>query len=202
MSKNIPSSQIIEQTVTAMEGRGFVVEVVSNGKAALEKLKTLIPEGAEITTGSSTSLNEIGFSDYLESGKHAWKNLNTTIWAENDAKARGKLRRLANAAEYFVASVNAVSAEGELVAVDATGSRVGAIPFAAENVILVIGANKITENLEAAIKRIKEVVFPQEDKRALAAYGAGSTFGKWLIVEREVAPGRIIVILVKEALGF
>lgn len=202
MSTKLPSPKVIDSTAKALEDHGFTVKVVADRKEALTALKSLIPAGAEVTTGSSTTLNEIGFSEYLDSGDHPWKNLNTQIWAENDAERRTKLRRTANAAEYFVASVNGLSQEGELVAVDATGSRVGAIPFAAEKVILVVGAQKITPTLETTMKRIREVVFPKEDKRALEAYGSGSTFGKWLIVEREVEPGRITVILVKEELGF
>lgn len=43
---------------------------------------------------------------------------------------------------------------------------------------------------------------PLEDLRAREAYGIGSGINKVLIVNREVVPGRITVILVKEKLGF
>lgn len=185
-----------------MNQRGFQTTVVKNKEEALKKLISLIPEKSEVMTGSSTTLNEIGFTEFLDTGKHSWKNLQKIVWSENDEKKRNKLRRQAIAAEYFVASVNAVSEDGQLVAVDATGSRVSAYPFAAEHLLFVVGKQKISANLEKALERVRTEVFPQENERAQAAYGAGSTFGKWVIIEREVMPNRIHVILVDEDLGF
>jgi hypothetical protein len=112
------------------------------------------------------------------------------------------MRRKSVTADYFISSVNAVTEDGVLLAVDATGSRVGAMPFAAKKLVLVIGAQKITKNLEEAIKRIKEYVLPKENKRAMEAYGMGTIFGKWVIIEKETSPSRIKVILVEESLGF
>lgn len=186
----------------AMEERGFTVEVVADKAAALRKIESLLPEGAEVMTGSSTTLQEIGFMGALEKNAKGWKNLGAAVWAENDEVKRNKLRRQATTADYFLASVNAVTEDGRLMAVDLTGSRVTALPFAAGKVILVVGKQKITQSLEDAMQRIREVVFPKEDARALKAYGMNSGFGKWVIVERELQPGRITVVLVDEALGF
>jgi hypothetical protein len=105
-------------------------------------------------------------------------------------------------ADYFLASINAITEDGRLIAVDATGSRVGAFPFAAKKIILVAGEQKIVTDLEAGMKRIKEYVFPLENERMKKSYGMGSTFGKWVIIEREFIPQRITLILVKEKLGF
>lgn len=186
----------------AMEERGFTVETVKNKREALKRIESLLPERAEVMTGSSTTLQEIGFNDVLEKNQKNWKNLNAQVWSENDEKKRGKLRRLAAASDYFLASANAVTEDGQLVAVDLTGSRVTSLPFAAGKVILVVGKQKIVPTLEDAFKRIREIVFPQEDARAQKAYGMGSGFGKWVIVERELQPGRITVILVDQELGF
>lgn len=186
----------------AMEGRGFTVEVVADRDEALEKVESLLPEGAEVMTGSSTTLQEIGFIDSLEKNTKNWMNLSAVIWVENDEVKRNKLRRQATAADYFLASANAVTVDGQLIAVDLTGSRVTALPFAAGKVILVVGKQKITQSIDAAMERIREYVFPKEDARALKAYGMNSDFGKWVIVERELQPGRITVVLVDEELGF
>lgn len=198
----LPSEDIIASTATAIEQRGIKVHTVENGAAALTALKSLLPAGAEVMTGSSTTLNQIGFTEFLQSPDSGLVSVGAGIWQENDEAKRGVLRRKAAASDYFVASVNAVAQTGELVAVDATGSRVTSIPFAAGHVILVVGAQKITPDVATAMQRIREYVYPQENERAQAAYGMGSTFGKWVIVEREVQPGRMTVILVKEALGF
>lgn len=199
---SIPSQTTIEKTIKAMAEKGINAELVADSAAALAGIKKMIPKGAEVVTGSSTTLNEIGFTDYLKSDQHKWKNIGAAITQENDEAKRRDLRRHSNTAEYFLASVNAVTEDGELVAVDMTGSRVGALPFSAQKVILVVGAQKIMPNLEAAMKRIREYVFPKEDKRALAAYGMNSAFGKWVIIEREIVKDRITVLIVPEKLGF
>ena len=88
------------------------------------------------------------------------------------------------------------------MACDASGSRGTAYPFAAKNLILVAGVQKITTTLDEAMKRVREYVYPLEDERAKKAYGMSSTTGKWVIIEREIIPNRTTLILVKEKLGF
>ncbi len=198
----LPDGKSLQKTVEAARQRGFEVIVAENGKEALEKIKSIIPKGAEVMSGTSTTLSQIGYDDYLKSGKHGWKDMHQEIGGESDGQKRADLRRKAAASEYFLGSVNAISQNGELVAVDASGSRVTSYPFAAKNVVLVAGANKITKSLEHAMKRVREYVYPLEDERAKKVYGAGSSTAKWVIIEREFAPGRIKLILVKEKLGF
>lgn len=195
-------SSVVERVAVSMKERGFDVIIAADKNEALEMAKNLIPAEAEVMTGSSTTLNEIGFMDWIAKEEDGRVNLQAKVWGENDEEKRAILRREAVAANYYVASVNAVTEDGILVAVDATGSRVSAMPFAAGKLILVVGAQKITKNLEDAMRRIREHVFPLENERAQKAYGMGSTFGKWVIIEKEVAPKRITVILVNEKLGF
>lgn len=196
------SKKQLEELALKMKARNFEVEIVSSKAEALEAVKNSLPDGSEVMTGSSTTLNEIGLSDYLASKDSKFISLQAKIGQENDESKRQDLRRSSLAADYFISSVNAVTEDGALVAVDATGSRVGAMPFAAKKLILVIGSQKITKNIEEAMQRIREYVFPKENKRAMAAYGMGSMLGKWIIFEREAAPGRVKVILVEETLGF
>jgi len=49
---------------------------------------------------------------------------------------------------------------------------------------------------------VREYVFLLEDERAKSAYGTGSNFGKWVIIENEFQKDRISIVLVKEVLGF
>lgn len=201
-SQTIPAVEVIEKTVASLTEHGFATQVVENRAEALAALKEFIPQESQVMTGSSTTLDEIGFSEYLNSGDHPWTSVYAQITAEDDAAKRADLRRKAVTAEYFVASVNALTQDGKIIAVDMSGSRVGAFLFAAKNLVLVVGAQKITENLDAGLKRVREVVFPLEDARAQKAYGAHSMTAKWAILEHEIIPNRVHVILVKEALGF
>ena len=192
----------LDEAVKNIESRGIKVIVVENKEEALEKLKSLIPKEASIANGSSTTLNEIGFVSYLQEGDHGWKNLHKEVLEEKDPARQAELRRKMVTADYFLGSVNAISKNGELVACDNSGSRVGAYHFAAKNLLLVAGCQKIADNLEGAMRRIKEYVFPLENERAKKAYGTGSNMSKWIIIEKEIIPHRITLILVKEKLGF
>lgn len=200
----VPSDEVIKSTAEKLSSHNMETFIVENKEEALAKLKALIPAGKDIHTGSSTTLNQIGFMDHLKDETSGYNYLGDKVRNENDEKKRAELRRQSITAEYFVSSVNALTEEGQLVAVDATGSRVGSMHFAAEHLIIVVSANKIVENLDSAFKRIKEHVFPLEDKRMKSVYGAeaGSSLNKWIILEKEFMPGRTQVIIVKESLGF
>lgn len=198
----MPPAKTISNTVMEIEKRGVKVVLVENSAEALEAIKNLIPAGAEVMNGSSTTLAEIGFLDYLESGEHGWKNLHESIMAEPDRAKQADLRRKAVTAEYFLSSLNAIAETGELVACDASGSRVGAFPFAAKNLVLVSGVNKIAPNLQAATDRVREYAFPLENARAKRVYGMPSRLGKMVIIAGEMFEGRTTLVLVKEKLGY
>lgn len=202
MWNNLATDQVLNKTAAAIRGKGIEVIIVDTKKQALEKILELIPAGAEIANGSSTTLQEIGYIDYLKSGEHKWKNLHEEILKEPDGRKQTDLRRKSVSAEYFLGSVNAIAETGELVACDATGSRVSAYPFAAGRLVLVAGAQKIVPTLNDAVARIREYVFPLENARAQKAYGSPSSLGKWVILENEKIPQRTTLILVKEKLGF
>jgi L-lactate utilization protein LutB len=197
-----PTPDIIEGTIIAVEKRGIQVLPVADGDEALAVLERIIPLNAEIMTGSSTTLIEIGFEDYLVREKNRWKILHTEINAENDSEKRAEMRRKSVAADYFISGANAIAQTGEIVACDASGSRVGAWPFAAGHLILVVGINKIVPTLEDALKRVRLYAYPLENVRAKKVYGTPSVIGKCVILAHERVEGRITLILVNESLGY
>lgn len=198
----IPSSEIIEKTVGEIEKRGIKVILASDGDEAMSLVKQIIPPGAEVMNGSSTTLIEIGYEEYISKGKSGWNLMHQAINAEDNDQKRAELRRKSVAAEYFLSSANAIASTGEIVACDASGSRVGAWPFAAGNLILIVGINKIVPTLDDALNRIRNYVFPLENARALKAYGVPSIIGKCVILAHERNVGRITLILVRESLGY
>ncbi len=199
----VPNNETIEKTIGALKNHGVDVILVDTKEQALEKILENIPEGSKIMNGSSTTLIQVGFSEMLKSGNHKWKNLHEDILKEQDYAKQSDLRRKSlTEADYFLCSVNAITEDGKLVAVDASGSRVGALPFAAKKVLIVAGANKIVPNIEGAFDRIQNYVINLENERAMKVYGMKSSLNKWIIIEKESIPNRIKLILVKETLGF
>lgn len=199
----VPNIETIEKTIYELNNHGINTILVDNKKQALEKILENIPEGSKIMSGSSTTLIQIGFSEMLKSENHKWINLHKEILKETDKVKRSNLRRSSiTNADYFLCSVNAITRDGKLVAVDASGSRVGALPFAAKSVLIIAGANKIVPDIESAFDRIKNYVINLENERALKVYGVKSSLNKWIIIEKESVLNRIKLILVKEPLGF
>jgi len=198
----LPDEETIEETVANLEANGFEVVVVDAAEEALETLKDRIPAGASVMNGHSTTLEEIGFVEYLTEGDNDWEALPNEVWSIDDDAERQAARREAQTADYFLGSVNAIAQTGELVAADRSGSRIGAYPFAAANVAIVSGVNKIVDDLDAALDRLESVAYPLENERAKDAYGVESAIAKQLIFRRELEDGRTTVVLIRDSLGY
>lgn len=141
---SLPTPETLQKTVAALQARGIHAEVVENKAAALERLKTLIPEGAPVMTGGSTTLTQIGLDDALMSGKHPWKNVKDAILSEKDPAKQQGLRKQSVLSDYFLGSVHAVAETGEVLIASGTGSQIPSFAFTSPNVIWVVGAQKIS----------------------------------------------------------
>src|SRR5439155_21913563 len=120
-----------------------------------------------------------------------------------DRETQGReMRKLGSAPDYVVGSVHAVTEEGALLVASFSGSQLGPYASGAGQVIFVVGTQKIVPDLETGLRRIREYSYPLEDARAFEAYGMHSGVNKILIINREITPGRVSVVLVKEQLGF
>ena len=200
----LASNENIELTVSELAKRNVEAVVVETKLDALAKIKELIPSGASVMNGSSTTLIEIGFIDYLKGGNHEWNNLHESILAESDPSKQGKLRKESVLSDYYLGSVHALSQTGEFVIASNTGSQLPHIVFTSQNLIFVVGAQKIVPTLTDALKRLEEYVVPLEDERSKKAYGAPTTLNKIVIFKGEnpMIGRKVQMIIVKESLGF
>ena len=74
-------------------------------------------------------------------------------------------RRQSLLVDLFITGTNAVTRSGELVNLDMIGNRVAGITFGPRNVVVMVGRNKIVEDLDAAIERIKDYAGPTNAMR-------------------------------------
>jgi L-lactate utilization protein LutB len=156
----IPTEEVVAETAYAVGKRGIRVIRAKDRQGALDTLTRLIPRGAEVMNGPSTTLIEIGYEALLKSEKTGWTDLPDKITAENDERMRALLRRKSVTADCFISGANAISLTGEIIACDLSGNRVGAWPFAAGHLILACGVNKIVPTLEDALRRVGEYLSP------------------------------------------
>ena len=199
----LASKRSIQNTVKALEQNGIEVMVVNRGKEAKEKALEYIPEGSEVMTMTSTTLDTIRLSEEINKADGKFKPVRDKLYAMDRNTQAQEMNRLGAAPEFAVGSVHAVTEDGHILIASNTGSQLSAYAYGALHIIWVVGAQKIVKNTDEGIKRIYEHSLPLESERAKKAYGApGSAVNKILIINQEVQPGRVKLILVKEKLGF
>lgn len=188
----------------AFEKHKWVVDVADTKAAALELVAKAIPNGASVGQAGSTSLHELGWSDFCKAHPDKWNNLHAKKLAESDPAKQAAINELG--ADYFVSSVSAVTEDGELLACDLTGSRVGAFPSTAGHLVIVVGAQKLVKNLAEAHQRQNEFCLPVESARVRVVYKVPASRINNLVELRGAnpwgAPGRVHLIICKEAIGF
>lgn len=200
----LASQEQLEKVSSALSAHNFKPQILENGAAALAKLKEMTPAGASVMNGSSRTLEEIGFVEYLKAGEHGWNNLHAGILAEKDPEKQAQLRTYSVVSDYYFGSAHAVTETGEIVIASNTGSQLPHIAYTSPNLILVVGAQKIVPNIDAAFQRIREHIVPLEEVNMQQKYGGHTFWSKTLIYNGENAGSKrsINVLLVKEKLGF
>lgn len=199
----LASKEAVRRAMDALKARNINVDIVNTKEDALLKINKLIPPGKDVMTGGSTTLDQIGFTDLLKSGKHPWNNLKDKILGEKDPAKQTTLRKKSITSEFFLGSVHAVAETGEVLIVNATGSSIPSFAFSSDNVIWIVGTQKIVPTLDDGFRRIREYCVPLEDNRMKNIGYPGTNIGKYLIFEREINENRKInLIFVNEKLGF
>ncbi len=194
-------NKTIEETQKALEANGVKVIIAENGQEAKEKALALIEKGATVMTATSTTSEQIGLNTAIDESAN-FESLRKKVTELPQSEQRVQARRINSAPDYVVGSVHAVTEDGKIVIASNSGSQLAPYAFSASKVIWVVGTQKIVKNLDEAMKRIEEYTFKLEDERLMQAYGMHSGIRKVLIINSEVMPDRITMILVKENLGF
>jgi hypothetical protein len=190
----------IEKVAAALTANNIEAVIVQDGAEARAGVLERIPEGAEVHTAASKTLEDTGlFSELNDSGRY---NAVRPRYMAMDRKTQGdEIRRLMAAPDYMVGSVQAVTEDGILVVVSYAGSQIGPYAAGAGKVLLVVGSQKIVPDLDTAMTRIQEHAFPYEDARLRERLGVGTKIAKVLEIRLEARPGRTTVFLVREPVG-
>jgi len=205
MSKwdQLADRKTIDKMIEALKKNGIDARFVRNSEEAKRLVLEVIPEGSEVMTMTSTTLETIGLSGEINRKKSKFKPVRDALYAMDRAREAQEMNRLGAAPEYVLGSVHAATEDGHVLIASSTGSQLPAYAYGALKVIWVVGAQKIVKDTAEGLKRIYEHSLPLESERAKKAYGvAGSSVNKILIINKEVQPGRITLILVNEVLGF
>lgn len=213
MNENIKKANEakIKTIIRNLEKRNITGHYCDTKEDAVRVIKSLIPEGSEVSWGGSATLDEIGIKPALADGNY---RINDPMKAADPVEGL-KLRKAALQADVFLSGLNAVTMDGEIVNIDGRGNRVSAILFGPDKVILIAGANKIVLDEKDAVDRIRSDACPPNAlrlglKTPCALTGVcqeclikGNTICSHIVTTRfSMTEDRMHVVLVNEMLGF
>lgn len=202
--ETLATQESLDKTLAGLKANNFDALVVETGREALEEIKKRVPQGSSVMNGASTTLEQIGYLLYLESGRHGWNNLKEAILKEKDPEKQSALRKQSVVSDFYMGSAHGVTQDGSLIFASNTGSQLPHLAFTSKNIILVVSTKKIGKDLPAIWDRLENHVVPQEDARLMKAANAHTMHSKTLILHKEnpMMGRKVLVIFVKENLGF
>ena len=184
--------------------KGYYAE---SKEQALDIALNLIEKGSKITMGGSASVAEIGLRDALVQGDYDFCDRD----AAEDKRAA---EQFAYTADYFLGSVNAMTQDGILVNIDGNSNRVSAYAYGPKKLVLVVGLNKVASDVDAAMKRARNVAAVANAQRfgiqtpckqtgtCMNCKSMDTICCQFLITRFERHADRVHVILVNDNLGF
>ncbi|MBR6476937.1 MAG: lactate utilization protein [Lachnospiraceae bacterium] len=209
MNENIVKRNALwaQKVIKGLESRNMSGYYAATKEEALQKALELIPKGSSIAMGGCTSAQEIGLVSAVKTPEYNFID-------RYAAADRAAAEREAYAADFYLASANAMTEDGILVNIDGNANRVSAIAYGPKKVLFIVSMNKVCIDVDSAMKRARNVAAPINAQRfglSTPCAKTGSCMNckspdticcQFLITRFSKHPGRIHVILVGEDLGF
>lgn len=177
---------------------------------AKNKILELMEKGSVVSWGGSESMVEAGVMDAIQNGDYELIDRHSAKTPEEDRALYGKIV----CSDYYLMSTNAFTRDGQLVNIDGAANRIACLAHGPEHVIVLASMNKLCADVDSAVKRIRTLACPPNavrvgvdtpcSKTGLCAdcLSPGCICAEILITRMSRIPGRIIVILTGEELGF
>jgi hypothetical protein len=204
----------IESIFAALNKRNIQGIYCKDRGEALAKLLEIVPEDKTIGISGSRTLDEVGIvSQLIKRGNKVFNQYEKGLTPQQSLSVRNQGAN----ADVYLSGANALTKNAEMVFFSANGHRIAGISNA-KNVIIVCGINKIVDDIDKGIDRGRNYVTPLNCKRlnwSSACFEDGichneiCLFPEYkrmccqiLIIEAEISPERLKLILVGEELGY
>ena len=211
----------INQTMEALKANNMNAFYAQTSADAVEIAKSLLKDGDTISHGGSVTLKEAGFPAIFNCGKYNYLDRSKATSPEETMD----IYRKAFSADVYFTSSNAVTLKGELYNVDGNSNRVAPMLFGPDKVVVVVGVNKLVNNIDDAVARVKEIAAPAncvrlerntyckvngkcvtaDDKNGGFCAGCRSEERiccNYTVMSMQRNKGRVNVIIVNEELGY
>ncbi len=201
------NEKLAQFVIKGLKSRNMTGYYAQNKEEALKTALSLIPEKSSVTMGGCMSAREIGLVDALKNGPYNF------IDRDNFTDKRAAMLA-AYDADVYLTSANAMTRDGIMVNIDGNSNRVSAIAQGPRKVIVIVGMNKVCDDLDSAMKRARNVAAPMNAQRfglSTPCSVNGTCFDckspdticcQFLITRFSRHTDRIHVILVNDSLGF
>lgn len=203
--------ELIKTTLDNLKRNNMQGYFVKNREDLFQLLNKLILKNSTIGSGDSDTLEQLGVFDFLRNGDYIFYDKH----GENLTSTQKREIYIKNfSADNFITGCNAITADGKLVNIDGNGSRVAPMIYGPSQVIVVVGKNKIAENIDKAIERVRQIAAPLDAKR-LKKDTPCAKIGRCIdckhpqricnslvVIVRQFDSERIRVIIVDEELGY
>ncbi|MBI4803572.1 MAG: lactate utilization protein [Elusimicrobia bacterium] len=145
--------KLLENTAEALKKNGFGTAVFENAPSAVKHILGLIGSGKKVGMGGSMTVQGLGLPEALQKAG----NEIITHTPEMSPRERRQTWQRAQAADFYLASPQAVTAGGEMIFIDALGNRAASVVFGPGKVVLLAGINKIVRDLDEGLWRMRNV---------------------------------------------
>ena len=209
MNENIikRNTLLAQKVIKGLQSRNMSGYWAESKEEALRLALELIPKGSTVTMGGAMSAREIGLVDAVKTDDYRFID-------RDKAEDRRAAMLAAYDADVFLSSCNAITEDGVLINIDGNSNRVSAIAHGPKKVVMIVGMNKVCSDVDGAMKRARNVAAPINAQRfglstpctktgaCMDCKSPDTICCQFLITRFSRHPGRIIVILVNDNLGF
>ncbi len=201
----------VKHVIDSLNKNNMAGYFVSNREELIGQLMLLIKKGATIGCGDSVTLEQMGIFDFLRQGDYIFYD-KYKAGLTSDEKRSIYLKNFN--ADVFITGTNALTLDGKLFNIDGNGSRVAPMIYGPKQVIIVVGLNKLVENVDAAIERTRQVAAPLDAKRlgketpctkldkCIDCKHKQRICNDFVLITGQFDKDRIKVIIVNEILGY
>lgn len=191
--------EALSRAAKGLAERNYTTHIVDTAADARALVRDLLPRDKPIFTANSESVRVTGLLADIDEGDE-FVSVRDRLAGTDPADVRAQIT-IGATPDVIVGSVHAITEDGVLVVTSFSGSQLGPYAAGAEQVIYLVGGQKVVPDLDTAMRRVRDHSLPIV-RNAMRERGMDSFMGKTLILEREFLPGRATVVLIREAIGF
>ena len=196
--------------ISNFKQRNIEVKYFKTFDDATKFILDVVPFECSVGIGHSSTLDHMNITKLLD-------DRGNIVFDKERAQDKYEskiIKKKALLSDWYITGSNAVSADGRIVNVDHSGNRVAAIIFGPDNVIIVVGKNKVVDTLDEAIKIVKNIACPLNAKRAgfnppcvelekcVDCVSKERVCNSLVIIEGQSGKNRIKLLIVDEECGF